>query len=351
MKGKLLITTLTILLLALPAISAPPPGLPPQVSATVTALESTGGVVPDQMGQADSWFYAYAISPNSSISDTLPIEVCITTVRSGWSSIEVEFRPVGIGGNLPGVTLGSFTAFSSGTDGCVTGYIYLDTGPLAAGEYAYNVNVRVKDSNPSNTSVSGLPGTIHIRVTSGESISCFITDGDFNFLLDCAGNQVTSGTDGRFGIIVGGPPQNRRMQATDPGQFYYNVLWTNNTGSDQTVRVDLVRDGVNPQGAQAIHALLFPSFPDLSWANFDAVNDGIPSGADDTLECVTVPAGWTLWLTYHLEWAGKGQPPPNDLATTCETANQDWTVEATVSGCDSQGSLGVCTAGAKGYKK
>ena len=188
---------------------------------------------------------------------------------------------------------------------------------------------------------------LHFHVAGASTGTCFITDSSFNFLLDCANAEVTSGTGGRFTIQVN---KKNIEVATQPGQFYYNLLWTN-TGGDRTVTVVFTRSGVHPHGTQAIHASVFPSFPVLSFFNFDLVNNDIPSGADDVLDAVFVPAGDTLWVDYHLEWDGLGGPAPTDIGLTCATANQTFTVSGTVSNTAGGAVLaGPCIAGASGYK-
>jgi hypothetical protein len=153
-------------------------------------------------------------------------------------------------------------------------------------------------------------------------------------------------TDGRFPIVANAK---RNIQvATNPGQFYYNIIWENKTGATATVNVAFMRSGVNPKGAQAIHALaIAPPFSGINMDDFNAVNEGIPGGSDDLIEGIVVPANWFLWVSYHLEWAGLGQSVPGGCATTCPTANQLWTVKGTISGAVDR----ECTAGAAGYKK
>jgi hypothetical protein len=62
-------------------------------------------------------------------------------------------------------------------------------------------------------------------------------------------------TNGRFVIVVN---KKNIEVATNPGQFYYNIVWTNSTGFDQVVEVTFARTGVIPNGAQAIHGEVFP---------------------------------------------------------------------------------------------
>ena len=64
-----------------------------------------------------------------------------------------------------------------------------------------------------------------------------------------------------------------------------------------------------------------------------------------------VPAGWTLWVTYHLEWAGLGYLVPPGAANTCGAANQTWTVSATLTTSAGDPIGDPCIAGGKGYLK
>jgi hypothetical protein len=328
---------------------------PPKVDVAVTPQTSTpGGVIPDigGMGNAAVSTYLYQITTGNSITDALPIRLCTTsnpnTAGATGYPLTLHFGPEGLGGNLPGVTLPADVTFTA--DGCQTAFINLNTGALADGNYNQNISIQDSSATPSNTQVGFDHPIIHIKVkvSSSSATSCFTTDSDFNFLLDCAGNPVTSGSAGTFTIVT-----NKKSieVATNPGQFYYNLLYTNGSGADQTVTVTFTRNGVNPNGTQAIHAMVFPAFPVLSATNFDAVNSAIPSGADDKLESVTVPSGWTLWVDYHLEWAGLGVLAPAGIATSCSTANQNFSVTGTVTLVSDGTLLGTCTAGGTGYKK
>jgi hypothetical protein len=337
----------------------------PVVDLEITQLNSIpGGVVPQlASGNANSLFYTYEFPAGGSIVDSLPIELCAKGTagvdKDGYATSgfpqTLSFSPSN--GNLPGVTVPADVTFNA-SDVCETVYVYIDTGVLSlADTYKGNINISLVNApndpsrmSPVKTAVNvDKANEIHIQatVTAPEvSINCFTTDSAFNFLIDCNGAFVTSGATGTFAIVT-----NRKNieVATNPGQFYYNLLYTNTSGADQTVAVGFARNGVVAHGAQAIHAMVFPSFPMYSYVNFDAVNNSIPSGADDKLEGVVVPAGWTLWVDYHLEWAGVSRPAPLGIGTSCPTANQTFGVIGTVSVDGTV--VGTCGAGAVGYKK
>jgi hypothetical protein len=320
---------------------------PPSIAVDVTAQNSSGGVTPLLTGE--NWRYAYEITAGGSVTDTLPISICSTsapnTAGATGYPLVLSMGPNGQGGNLPGVTYPATVTFAA--DGCQTINIALSTGDLSSGNYNKEINIQKGSSTPPNTQVSLNNDNIHIqvKVTEPENpISCFITDSSFNFLAACDGSVVTSGDGGRFAIVTN---KKGTQVATNPGQFYYNVLWTNTSGSEKTIDVSFARNGVNPQGAQAIHAEVFPAFPDFSSDNFNSVNDAIPGGSDDAINAIVVPAGWTLWVDYHLEWAALGSNNPIS-GTSCSSAGSAFSVTATVS--DDQTSS-TCGAGASGYKK
>ena len=72
-------------LVASPSVFAAPP---PSVSVVVDAGISTGAsgpVTPTHPGSSDQWFYDYTINAGLSITDTIPLHICVTTLNAGWS--------------------------------------------------------------------------------------------------------------------------------------------------------------------------------------------------------------------------------------------------------------------------
>lgn len=327
-------------------------------------MESANGVHPSNMG--NNWVYGYSITDGGSVSDTLPIQICVTAQNRTWNSFTLEFGPSGMGGNLtntqvPKPTDVTFNFVDSDTlPDCQNRNISITTGPLVLTDpnvaetfsKLFNIGVKSNDPNPFTINLGQTSDNIHIFINVlpvGSNISCFITDSSGNFLTNCAGETVdeSGSNDGRFAIVANS--KKNVAVSTNPGQFYYNVLWKNNTGSSQTVAVSFERNGVNPKGAQAIHAWAFaPPFSGVTVDNFNAVNEGIPGGSDDQIENIVVPNGWTLWVSYHLEWSGLGGPA-NHIATGCGNASQQFAVTATVSGTGITSES--CTAGALGYRK
>ena len=334
------------------------------VNVDVNPATSGGGIVPDVNGT--NAVYEYTIYDGAAVNDTIPVQVCKTGSSSAdWGSITVTFGSVN--GNLNGVAVPADQVFLVGesTPDCRNLSIQISTGALnlsnpAVGEN-FNGNISMADSDPLPATGSNKPNVtfadikgfhikVHVLPLQGSSVSCYLTDSEGIFLRDCNGSLVTeSGSDdGRFAIVA-----NKKLieVATNPGQFYFNFVWLNTTGSQQTVTVTFERTGVDAHGMQAIHSAVFNGY--LATVNpvaFDEANvNGIPDGHDDVAENIVVPAGSSLLVTYHLTWAGLGSPVPNGCAGTCGAANQLLMVKGTVSGANIDSES--CTATAYGFKK
>jgi len=345
---------------------AAPPSIPVSMQITVTPHQSANGIVPGNPGNSPNAFYDYYnVAAGTSLGDSIAVDLCITTLTDDGTlatwNVNVDISTDAPAGNLDGVSASpNPVTFSKGdiVGTCHATTITIATDPLAdiSANFDYVKNLKITvDDPPGKKEVSAtLDGQTHvkIRVEVGPppGPSCFATDSEFNYLYQCDGTTaVTSGTDGRFAIVAN---KKNLEVATNPGQFYYNVLWRNATGSDVTVNVAFVRSGVNTNGAQAIHAGVFPApFSGVDLAGFNAVNDAIPGGKGDSMSGVVVPAGWTMWVTYHLEWAGVGYLVPPGAANTCGAANQTWTVSATLTTSTGDAIGGPCIAGGTGYLK
>jgi hypothetical protein len=330
---------------------------PPRVEMNITTgpLTVPGNIPGDTTG--DAVHYAYSIVEGTSIVDSIPVRMCMTSQTGTWSSFDIHVGVLGIG-NLPGVTLPGDTTFTyDGTLQCKSVSMQLNTGILSAGNYAVNVNMTAPQAaqNPGNLQVSLNEGTqtVHIKVAvfkPTDTVSCFLTDSEGNFLNDCAGvpaNQSAS-SNGRFAIVVN---KKNLEVATNPGQFYYNIIWRNTTAAGQYVSASFARTGVGPKGAQALHAWVTNGYlSTITPTEFDTTNEiGIPGGSDDLIGPVYVPAGSSLVVTYHLEWLGIGAAAPANCASTCTTANQLIRVIGNVSGAYIP--TATCKSEAYGYKK
>ena len=346
----------TAVLFVLPAMAAR------TVSIDVNPSTSSGGVTFDIDGV--NAVYNYTVYDGDSVTDTIPVAVCMTgydTSTPVWNSIDVTFGTVS--GPLNGVTLpGDETFYRSTTvppDDCRSLSIQIATGPLSEGNYNANINLSDNDPDPANgnnkpnvsfADIKNFHINVEVLPAVGSNVSCFLTDSDGMFLMDCESALVTeSGSDeARFAIVA----NKKGIQvSTNPGQFYYNFVWLNTTGSEQTVDVTFDRTGVIPHGAQAIHSAVFNGY--LSTVNppvFDEANfDGIPDGTDDEASNIVVPAESSLLVTYHLTWEDRGSQLPEDCGLTCEEANQLIEVTGTVSGPGVE--TESCTSSALGYKK
>jgi hypothetical protein len=255
---------------------------------------SPGGVNPALNGNAT--FYEYTITDGGSVSDGISVQFCLTGEgATTWASFQVQIGNDGNGGNLPGVTYPANVTFTSAETVpatnlpvCKTSTIQIATGPLTLTDpqtaqlFTKTIKISAESPNPSTGNskpqVNWLGSTIiHIKVLvnpATSNISCFITDSSGNFLTKCDGSlSDQSGSDaGRFAIVA-----NRRgiEVSTNPGQFYYNVLYFNSGSTPITVNVTFSRSGVDPKGTQAIHAALFaPPFSGITQDGFNDVNDG-----------------------------------------------------------------------------
>jgi hypothetical protein len=351
---------------------------PIPLTVTVTPLPSQPSGIPatspDGQGNANIVRYVYTLDAGQSLHETIPVALCVSAPPEGLSAYSFQVAigpPSGDAGNLPATLSYSpsdTVTINQGSQSadCPSGQpgVTVDISIVSAAlsdidlnvDYTKNFNVMFPPhatTDPTNLKPEfdkQSPTEIHVQVhvvPASGAPSCFVTDSGFNFLADCDNTDITSGDGGRFRIVT-----NKKgvEVSTNPGQFYYNLVWTNVSTLPQTVRVDFALFRVHPHGTQAIHALVFPPpFSGTTAENFNAVNDAIPSGADNVLESVSVPVGWTLWVDYHLEWNDLGNLAPAGIATSCPASNQKFSVQATLSG----GGITpqTCAAGAYGYKK
>jgi hypothetical protein len=342
--------------------------VPPKDNMTVTAGNSQlSNIQPFVPGQAQNqWFYNYTcIESGNSISDTLPISLTLDNAR-GDSTPVVAAVSFSANGNptLAGAISFSPTPPVDVTAGgsTVTEDIVISTGTLSAG--TYDVNVQISTDQPSKVTLNH--DVIHIRITVADNCAapppaCFITDSSFNPLLDCSGNPIAleSGYGGTFQINFNA---HNVIVATNPGQFYYNLIWTNNTGEDHNVTLTMSKsdDTLVTTGTNALHAAVFqssdidPTQPLVS--QFNAVNtDGTPCGTGTTgsttcKSVVTVANGQTIWVTWHLAYAKIGQNISNVSPGACP-GTEEISATCIVSDTDTTDQLTTCTAQATGYLK
>jgi hypothetical protein len=349
----------------------------PTITHSVTPQTASNDVSAAVTGSGKVYTYHFTVYDGGSLDNvSIPVKFCLDDIdqqsTNPWAS--VTYSVPSAAGNLPGVTTSSSTvAFTRAAHGdatpiCDTADIVINTGTLNLTDPS---TAQTKIANLNNFSVSGASTfesgsrklnlnptgngvDVHIKVDilpAQPAAHCYITDSSGMLLSDCQGRLVAdSGSDdGRFAIVT-----NKKgiAVATNPGQFYYNVTWLNSTGAAQVVDVAFDRANVTAHGAQAIHAAVFaPAFSGITQENFNLVNDAIPGGAQDAISGITVPAGWTLWVNYHLEWAGVGGTLAPSCTGDCNLANPDgvgFSVAATIS---NETVDAACSSGAWGFRK
>jgi len=315
----------------------------------VTAQTSTGGAAPTVVGS--NWTYAYTLSCNQTLSDTLPVELMISNTNSSSSTESYD-----IGFSKSGDTADIFTTgfdfsetFSLGDDAnAVTKNIPISSGVLAPDDYTLNINITTPPGKLTEPNPKDIKVNVHVEECTASAPSCFFTDSEGDFLADCSGELVSTSEGGTFMLVN---KKNGTTVATNPGQFYYNYLWTN---SGEALDVEIQLDGlVNlaPKGANAVHAYTFgPSGFTQSVEAFDMVNnDGTPCGPDGPCT-VHVGAGETLWVTWHLAYEGIGSSHP-EAGYSCPGEEE---IEASVHLVNASTYLevaGACTTNATGYNK
>lgn len=326
------------------AAGAPPPS---KDTFSMTALTSSNGVVPTSNGNPSEWFYAYCTSASTPVIDTLHTSQVVTNTN-GVTPQSYTVTYSGVGGLLSAFTLPSPASFSMSDNGAaVMKDIGLNTGILAPGTYAGQIQI---DATPAS-GIQPSHTTVHVQVTVGDgcgggSSSCFFTDSDYNLLHDCAGAEVTGNSGGTFQIVANG----KKITATNPGQFYYNMIWTN-PGATQDVQINLNASNLTPMGANSVHAYVFDTAGfSANLTSWELVNsNGTPCGPSGPCT-VNVPLGKTLWVTWHLEYAKIGQPPTG-LSSDCATSTEMVGAACQLSDPDNGTVLAQCQATAKGYLK
>src|SRR5262249_6720827 len=252
-------------------------------------------------------------------------------------------------GSLSGYASVSPNGFSVNDDGAVTSVtVTLTIPPAALPDGQYSLILHVASANPSRVAIAH--DSIHIGVVAGalgaSETVCYSTSPAFPDLVACAENPAP----GRWGGTSQIAPNKKKNTAvaTNPGQFYYNLLWTNSTGIAQTVTASFAGANLTNTGANSVHALTFAAGFTQDLSSFEMVNeDGTPCGPSGPCT-ITVPAGQTLWVTWHVAWAGIGGST-SGISATCP-GNQPISAVGTLT--DSLSNvIGTCEADATGYLK
>ena len=268
----------------------------------VTGLTDSRGFTPTTNGNPSEYFYATTIPAGTSLADTIPIQFDAynnPNTQSG-ESYTVTLNATGQIANA--ITFDASTFQITDTSTGVLKNAFINTTNLSPGDYA--ANIQVQATPPSGIDISH--NTLHLRVhvvpAAPAKPTCFLTDSSGLKLSDCSGIAVDS--NGEFLVVS----NNRKITSTNPGQFYYNLVWTNDTNSPVTfTSLGLQGTNVLSAGTNSVHVLIYNASGFT--ANFDDVNTtGVPCGqpGGTCKSPITVPAGQTLWLTWHVsyQWVG-----------------------------------------------
>lgn len=341
---------------------------PGKDSLTVAAQTSTPlGVVPFIPGNGPdqhNWFYFYTCVPaGGTLTDTIPVAFTLnnTNGTSGQSTTIQFFNVAGSSALVSSITPPlDFGITDNGITQTPSIAINF-TAPLSVppNGNVYDANVQIRSTDPNRVQLDH--DVIHIRVHVKDSCPaggavCFFTDSSFGALLDCSGVAlpITSSSGGTFAIVVNAK---NRIVATNPGQFYYNLIWTNDTGFPHDITLDLSKTDstLSTMGTNSVHAHVFESAQvSLSSplvSQFDVVNtDGTPCGATGSTckATVTVQPNQILWVTWHLAYAKIGQPSSTVSPGACPGTE---IISATCTVKDGDTALTTCTALASGYLK
>ena len=303
------------------AVSAAPAfAQPPKDTLILEGNATLGGASPTVNGANVE--YAFTTTDCTSLSDTLNLSLRINnTDGTLGSSYTISFVANGDDSDIVATLPADFSLIDDG--------------------------VAVSKQIPSKVHI-----LLHVDECQATTPTCFFTDSGGNFLTDCEGEFVSESTGGRFQIVSG--KGKKTVVATNPGQFYYNYLWTNPGGE---VEVQILLNGLSanmrPHGANAVHAFTFDTSGfTQDQAAFEMVNkDGTPCGPSGPCT-ITVGEGETLWVTWHLEYVTGGPTDPS-AGGTCEAAAAEITASARlVQASDSSVEIApICAVQALGYNK
>ncbi len=320
-----------------------------------TPQATLGGVTPTVNPSDKNWHYAWCVASGGGVNDSASVNVSVNDTAAATGPYSIGFSKNG--GTLSGlITLPGSVSLND--DGAVsTQNIVINTGALADGTYNSIITV----SGPGGA-LTDSPTHIHIQVTVGSvctnpaTVSCLLTSSAFENLTDCSQAEITGNEGGTFLIVTN---NKKIIVATNPGSFYYNLFWTNATGSSKTVKIEFEGSNVIPQGANAVHAYTFNSTGfTQNVSNFDLVNqNGTPCGMFGPCT-VTVADGDTLWATWHVQYNKIGLSTNGlGLSSTCSgtcSGNSKITAKGiltNVTDLENPVPIGNCTATACGYLK
>jgi hypothetical protein len=325
---------------------------PPKDSLVITGLTDSNGFAPTLNGSPSEFFYATTVPAGTSVADIIPVQFDAYNNPSTPTpeTYTVTFNAVGQVASAISFDTSSFPITDT-TTGLVH-YVYINTSALGVGDY--HANVQISATGTGSAKIDLTHSTLHllIHVVPAEGPippNCYITDSSGLLLSDCAGNAANTG--GEFLVVS----NQKKITATNPGQFYYNFVWTNNTGSPVTfTSLGLTGTNVVPAGTNSVHVLIYDK-TGFTY-NFDDVNTiGTPCGqvGGTCKSPITVPDQQTLWLTWHVsyQWIGgtlwPDIPPAGLAGCGVGSTHGTITMSALLQNSDQSVSLG-CSAGANG---
>lgn len=314
------------LLVSASALAGPPP---PKDTFSIVAETDTDSFSPTVNGQGN-YEYAELYAPPT-FADGIPVTITLT---NGSTSINTYTISLSANGN-PALSGG--ITFGLGSDSnCMTPVtsLQLTTDGTPGAQETATVNVCVSasglsgaatalvklDVTPPNTESMSTPHQIHLMLTPDGAptpATCLITDSDGLQLSNCVGASVD--TDGNFIIVTNG----KKVTATNPGQFYYNLIWTNSSAN--AVNFDTITlngTNVTGTGANPVHFYVYGGSGFSQSAFLTAVAHGIACGGGGLNSCkspITVPAGQTIWLTWHIAYLHDGGAIPAGLPSYGES--------------------------------
>jgi hypothetical protein len=286
---------------------------PPKDSFYVAADNSVNNIEPHStvVGTSAKWIYAYEWSCTSLIPDTLKVKFRIeNTDPPSGECYDIGFTQSGAGdvlATLPATAV-QVCDDNTWTNPPIEIPISIPSPPLAPGDYIQNISITTPPGALTENNPKDLQVKVHVDTCNETPVrTCFFTNSEGMFLSDCSGAYVSINEGGTF---ILNNKKNGLIVATNPGQFYYNFLWTNpGDAVDVEVQLDELLNLV-PHGANAVHAYTFNTGFTQDLDAFEMVNNnGTPCGPNGPCT-INVGVGETLWVTWHLEyeWIGYSKP-------------------------------------------
>ena len=325
---------------------------------------SAGNVSPaTPSDEANQWRYAMCLAGGSSLSQTFPVRFRLDNTNDIPSQTATILLDAA--GRLAddATFLEEFPLADNGA--LLTQNISVVTSALDDGAYTLNVQIQARPQRrvrPPHATIRihilvgaacSQPAGVSANAGSDDSVNTiiqpsgpsFFTDSEYSALDKCDGQPASGGSGGTFQIVA--RPNAEIIVASNPGQFYYNLIWTN-SGATQPVTIELSSTNLDPKGGKPIHAMVFDSIGFVaSLQNWDMTNeDGTPCGPNGPCT-LSVGSGKTLWVTWHLEFTGKGDSSTG-ISSTCP-GNK--TISATGTLKNGPTTLLTGTATATGYLK